>query len=352
MYAGYHTQTGGLPVLPGSGKIQGSHRERLAVVYVRQSTLKQVHAHQESGRVQYALKERAQQLGWSAQQVLVIDEDQGHSGRFVEGRSGFQRLVVEVGLNHVGLILGIEMSRLARSNRDWHQLLEICGLYQTLIGDADGIYDPRNYNDRLLLGLKGTMSEAELHILKQRLETGKWTKARRGELGMPVPMGYVRRPSGEVVKDPDAQVQAVIALVFAVFERYRTVNRVVRYCLEEQVQLPRRVASGPDKGSLRWSRPSRSTLTAILKHPIYAGAYVYGRRRVDATKQRPGRRGTGRVSLPMEEWAVCLKDPSLLASDQRRYDATKLKNLHTPYAPVQTVRPHSSVSEPSFSCDS
>lgn len=308
MNAVNHKQAGGPPDFPVSRKIEGSHLDRLAVVYVRQSTLKQVKEHQESGRLQYALRERAVQLGWSPRRVVVIDEDQGQSGKYVEGRSGFQRLVAEVGLNHVGLVLGIEMSRLARSNRDWHQLIEICGLYQTLIGDADGIYDPRNYNDRLLLGLKGTMSEAELHILKQRLDAGKWAKARRGELGMPVPMGYGRRPSGEVVKDPDEQAQAVIELVFAAFERYRTVNRVLRYLMEERIQFPVRVSSGPDKGSLRWSRPSRSTLSTMLQHPIYAGAYVYGRRRVDPAKQHPGRRGTGRVSLPPEEWAVCLKD--------------------------------------------
>jgi len=308
MNAAYQQPAGGLQLLAGSGKIQGIHRDRLALVYVRQSTLKQVKEHQESGRLQYALRERALHLGWSPQRVVVIDEDQGQSGKYVEGRSGFQRLVAEVGLNHVGLVLGVEMSRLARSNRDWHQLIEICGLYQTLIGDTDGIYDPRNYNDRLLLGLKGTMSEAELHILKQRLDAGKWAKAQRGELGMPVPMGYIRRASGEVSKDPDEQAQAVLDLVFAAFERYRTVNRVLRYLMDEQIQFPVRVSSGPDKGSLRWSRPSRSTLSTMLKHPIYAGAYVYGRRRVDPAKQRPGRRGTGRVSLPMEEWAVCLKD--------------------------------------------
>ena len=294
--------------LPGNGKIQGTHVDRLAVVYVRQSTLKQVREHQESGRLQYALKERAIQLGWSSRRVEVIDEDQGHSGKHAEGRAGFQRLVAEVGLNHVGLVLGIEISRLARSNSDWYRLLDMCALFHTLIADGDGIYDPREYNDRLLLGLKGTMSEAELHILKQRLDAGKWAKARRGELRMPLPMGYVRRPSGEVIKDPDEQAQAVLALVFAAFERYRTVNGVLRYLLEQKIQFPVREASGPDKGKLRWSRPSRSTLNTLLHHPIYAGVYVYGRRRVDATKQRPGRRGSGRVSLPVEEWAVCLKD--------------------------------------------
>lgn len=303
---------------PGHGKIQGTHLDRLAIVYVRQSTLKQVYEHQESGRLQYALKDRATALGWSPERVLVIDEDQGHSGASCEGRAGFQRLVAEVGLNHVGLVLGIEMSRLARSNCDWHQLLEICALSHTLIGDAEGVYDPRNYNDRLLLGLKGTMSEAELHILKQRLDAGKWAKARRGELGMPLPMGYVRSPSGDVVKDPDEQAQGVIDLVFAVFERVRTVNGVLQYLMDHQIQFPVRISHGPDTGRLGWTRPSRSTLHTLLHHPIYAGAYVYGRHRKDPGPGRSGQRRTGRTLLPMEEWAVCLKDrlPAYISWEQ------------------------------------
>ena len=196
--------------IPGGGslgwlaadKVQGRHRERLAVVYVRQSTLQQVERHQESTRLQYGLVDWALELGWARAGVEVIDEDLGKSGASAEGRLGFQRLVAEVGLGHVGLVLGIEMSRLARSCRDWHQLLEICALCDTLIADADGIYDPGSYNDRLLLGLKGTMSEAELHILKARMQAGRLAKARRGELALALPMGYLRRPSGEVVLDP------------------------------------------------------------------------------------------------------------------------------------------------------
>ena len=176
-----------------SGKIAPHHLDRRAVIYVRQSTLQQVHRHQESTRLQYGLVDQAVRLGWSRQQVEVIDEDLGCSGASAEGRLGFQRLVAEVGLDHVGIVLGLEMSRLSRSSRDWHQLLEVCAIFGTLIGDLDGVYDPTLYNDRLLLGLKGTMSEAELHILKQRMLEGKRAKARRGELGMQVPMGYVRR---------------------------------------------------------------------------------------------------------------------------------------------------------------
>jgi DNA invertase Pin-like site-specific DNA recombinase len=171
-------------------------------------------------------------------------------------------------------VRGLEMSRLARSCRDWHQLLEVCALFGTLIGDLDGVYDPANYNDRLLLGLKGTMSEAELHLLKQRMLAGKQAKAQRGELGLPVPMGYLRRPSGEVVKDPDAQAQAVIERLFAQFERERTLHGVLRYLVVHDIRLPYREASGPNKGELTWRRPHRVTLSHLLHHPAYAGAYV------------------------------------------------------------------------------
>ena len=187
----------------------------MAIVYVRQSTLDQVINNVESRRRQYGLVERARQLGWA--DISVIDDDLGRSGASVEGRLGFQRLVADVGLGKVGLVLGVEMSRLARSCRDWHQLLGICALFDTLIADADGVYDPANYNDRLLLGLKGTMSEAELHILKARMLAGRKAKAPRGELGKPVPIGFVRRPSGEIVFDPDEQAQATVRLVFDLF---------------------------------------------------------------------------------------------------------------------------------------
>jgi DNA invertase Pin-like site-specific DNA recombinase len=209
------------PRLPGgpSEKIFRQHRERLAIVYIRQSTVQQVERHQESTRLQYALLDRAFHLGWARETVVVVDDDLGRSGATIEGRLGFQRLVAEVGLGRVGLVLGVEMSRLARSNRDWHQLLEICALFDTLIADVDGVYDPAHFNDRLLLGLKGTMSEAERHLLEVRMLEGRRAKARRGELGKPVPMGYLRRPSGEVALDPDEQAQATIRQVFALFHQ-------------------------------------------------------------------------------------------------------------------------------------
>lgn len=291
-----------------SQKILGHHRDRLAVVYIRQSTLQQQTRHQESTRLQYGLVERAVELGWPRALVEVIDEDLGKSGTTAEGRPGFQRLVSQVSLNRVGLVLGLEMSRLARCCRDWHQLLEICGVFGTLIGDLDGIYDPTDYNDRLLLGLKGTMSEAELHILKQRMLAGKRAKAARGELGMAVPMGYVRRPSGEVVQDPDEQARATIALVFAQFQRCGTLNGVLQHLVRHRIQLPHRVRSGPRQGDLEWRRPNRVTLSNLLHNPIYAGAYVYGRRPLDPRRQQPGRPATGRRVAQPEDWNVFLKD--------------------------------------------
>ena len=198
------------PPVPFShpGKIEPHHHERIAIVYVRQSTLQQVERHSESTKLQYALVGKACDMGWPKEQVVVIDDDLGISGANAEGRPGFQRLVAEVSLDHVGIILGIEMSRLARSCRDWHQLLEVCSLFRTLIADTDGVYDPGNYNDRLLLGLKGTLSEAELHVIKQRMLAGKKAKAKRGELGMQLAMGYVKHRSGEIIKDPDEQTQS------------------------------------------------------------------------------------------------------------------------------------------------
>ena len=291
-----------------SGRIGPTHLERLAIVYVRQSTPQQIERNQESMRLQYALVERATQLGWSADQVVVIDDDLGRSGQSIEGRPGFQRLVAEVGLDHVGIILGIEMSRLARSCRDWYQLLEICAVFGTLLGDTEGIYDVGNFNDRLLLGLKGTMSEAELHVLKARMLAGRQAKAARGELWQPVPIGYQRLPSGEVVQDPDEEARAVVALIFAVFERDRTVGAVLRHLVDHQIALPCRAWGGLNRGQLEWHRPNRCTLGNILHNPIYAGAYVYGRRLRDPRRQQPGRPGTGRRVTRPDDWPILLKD--------------------------------------------
>jgi DNA invertase Pin-like site-specific DNA recombinase len=309
-------------------KIHRQHRERLAIVYIRQSTVQQVERHQESTRLQYALVDRALQFGWCRETIVVIDDDLGRSGATIEGRLGFQRLVAEVGLGNVGLVLGVEMSRLARSCRDWHQLLEICALFDTLIADADGVYDPTNYNDRLLLGLKGTMSEAELHILKARMLEGRKAKARRGELGKAVPMGYLRRPSGEVVLDPDEQAQTTIRLVFDLFERLRTIGKVMRYLVEHDIRLPVRVRGGTRKAELEWHRPNRATLQNLFANPTYAGAYVYGVRSTDRRRQKAGRPSTGRRSLRAEEAEVFLPDrmPAYITWDQYRRNQAQLQS--------------------------
>jgi DNA invertase Pin-like site-specific DNA recombinase len=300
------------------GKIQGGHQARLAVVYIRQSTGQQVLEHQESTLRQYELAQHAEHLGWAADRVVVIDDDLGKSGASTAGRAGFQRLVSEVGLGHVGLILGGEMSRLARSCADWYQLLDLCALFGTLIGDADGIYDPALFNDRLLLGLHGTMSEAELHLLHYRLQQGRLHKAQRGELTFPVPMGYVRQPSGEVGLDPDEQVQHVVRLIFRKFEELGTLNAVLRYLVDHHIQVGIRVREGPGKGTLDWRRPHRTMLQTVLKHPIYAGAYAYGRRQIDPQRTAVGRGHAGRVLAEPAAWYSLLPDrvPAYISWEQ------------------------------------
>jgi DNA invertase Pin-like site-specific DNA recombinase len=309
-------------------KITRQHQERLAIIYIRQSTPQQVERNQESTKLQYALADRAFQFGWARETIVTIDDDLGRSGSSIEGRLGFQRLVAEVGLGHVGLVLGIEMSRLARSCRDWHQLLEICALFDTLIGDADGICNPTDFNDRLLLGLKGTMSEAELHVIKARMLAGRNAKARRGELAKRLPMGYLRRPSGEVAFDPDEQAQGVIRMVFELFQRFRTVSGVLRYLVEHDIKMPARIAGGPAKGELEWRRPSRPTLGNLFSNPIYAGVYVYGVRPIDRRRQKPGRPGTGRRPPRPEEAEVFLPDrmPAYISWEQFQRNQQQIRS--------------------------
>lgn len=297
-----------LGLVAGSpGKVQGWHRDRLAVVYVRQSSRQQVADHGESTRLQYGLVERAVALGWPRVRVRVIDEDLGRSAAGAQDRPGFRRLVTEISMGRVGLVLGLEMSRLARAGRDWHQLVELCGLSGTLLGDTDGVYDPEEYNDRLLLGLKGTMSEAELHLIKQRMASGRLAKAARGELAVPLPTGYVRRPSGEVAFDPDEQVQAVVRLVFSLFAELGTVHAVLRFLTEHQIQIGIRERAGPAKGEVAWRRAHQTGLVNMLRNPAYAGIYAYGRSRV-AVRGGPPR--SGRVHTGPEGWLVTI--PGLL----------------------------------------
>jgi len=337
------SQTAAAPRATGtiaSHKIQPRHLERSAVVYVRQSTVQQIVRHQESTKIQYGLAGLAERLGWLREQVVVIDEDLGVSGASSEGRAGFQKLLADVALDRVGLILGVEMSRLARSCKDWYQLLELCAVYGTLIGDLDGLYDPAQYNDRLLLGLKGTMSEAELHVLRQRLQQGQLAKARRGELGRPVPIGYVRRPSGEVVLDPDEEARATVRLIFEQFDRIGTVGGVLKYLATQGIKLGVRVHSGPAKGELDWRRPNRQTLQQMIHNPAYAGVYAYGRRATDPRRQRPGHRGTGRIVVPREQWVACLKDrqPAYIPWEQYERNVARLAEHRSHVAVRGAVR--------------
>src|SRR4051794_25795619 len=324
-----------------SPKLRAWHLDRTAVVYVRQSTPQQVADHQESTARQYALADRAVDLGWPRERVLVIDDDLGRSGQSVEGRPGFQRILAEVALDRVGLILGLETSRLARSCRDWHQLLELCARFRTLLADSDGLYDPTDHNDRLLLGLHGMMSEAELHILKERMYQGKLNKARRGELmGLP-PIGYVRLPSGEWAIDPDEQVQATVRLIFDQFDREATLHGLLRYLVHNKVLIPVRPQSGANRGLLEWRRPNRATLQNLLHHPSYAGAYRFGHRPVDPRRKRPGRPNTGKLIRRPEDCLVLIRDrlPAYIAwgrfeSNQDRLAANRAR-CDSPGAPRQ-----------------
>lgn len=319
------------PTRLGSEKITDEHLRRRALVYVRQSTPQQVLEHRESTARQYALADRAVALGWPAVAVEVIDEDQGHSGSSAEGRSGFQRLLAEVSSDRVGLILGLEMSRLARSCKDWHALLELCAIYRTLLADADGLYDPSQYNDRLLLGLKGTMSEAELHILKSRLVQGMWNKAQRGEVLNHAPIGYVRTVAGDFVIDPDEQVQTVVRLLFEQFQRRGSVNGLLRWLVRHEIKLPVRPHGGANRGQLEWRRPSHATLLNMLRHPIYAGAYRWGHRETDPRKKVPGRPGSGRTFKAHDQCRVLIRDrfPAYLPWDQFERNQAKLAENRT-----------------------
>ena len=325
----------------GDGKIQGRHREGLAIVYVRQSSRQQVLDHGESTRLQYGLVERAVALGWPASRVMVIDEDLGRSAARAAERPGFARLVTEITMGHVGLVLGLEMSRLARAGQDWHQLVELCTLAGALLADADGVYDPNWYNDRLLLGLKGTMTEVELHLIKQRMASGRLAKAGRGELALPLPTGYVRTSSGEVVLDPDEQVQSVIRLVFHLFEQLGTVHAVLRFLVEHQVQIGMRERSGPGKGELVWRPPHQQGLINLLRNPAYAGIYAYGRSRTDSARRLPGREHSGRVRrLDADQWLVRIEGalPAYIGIEQYECNLARMAANRTHAAAVGAPR--------------
>jgi DNA invertase Pin-like site-specific DNA recombinase len=282
--------------------VKSAHLARKAVVYIRQSTPHQVVSNQESLRLQYALRQRAKELGWHEADIDVIDADLGLSGASAAQRSGFKELVGRLGLSEVGLILSIDVTRLARNCSDWYPLLDICGLRSCLIADRDGVYDPGSANGRLLLGLKGTISELELHTIRSRLTAGLLAKAERGELALCLPIGLVRDPSGVVVKDPDMAVQERLGLVFEMFLKFRTVTKFMRLLNDLGLDLPRR----DRHGDVGWTRATICSVAAILKNPAYAGAFVYGRTRM----RELARDGASRAKAPrpIEEWRIIVKD--------------------------------------------
>ena len=286
----------------GVSKVTADHVRRDAYLYVRQSSLHQVLEHTESTKRQYGLRQRAVALGWSEDRVVVIDADQGQSAAGGVERAGFQRLVGEVGMGQAGIVMGLEVSRLARNSTEWHRLLEICALTDTLILDEDGIYDPAHFNDRLLLGLKGTMSEAELHVLRSRLRGGVMNKARRGELKMPLPVGLVYDGADRVVRDPDGEVQESIRVFFEMFRRTGTASATVRQFRAEELLVPTRLRGGPHKGEVVFRALEHTRALRILHNPRYSGAFVFGRTR---TRPTPGG-GTCRRQLAREDWEVVI----------------------------------------------
>ena len=283
-------------------KVEATHLKRNAYLYIRQSTLRQVFENSESTKRQYDLRQRAIALGWPEDRIIVIDNDLGQSGASAADREGFQRLVTEVSLGRAGIVLGLEVSRLARNNTDWHRLLEICALTDTLILDEDGIYDPSHFNDRLLLGLKGTMSEAELHVLRARLQGGIRNKARRGELVIKPPIGFVYSSEDVLVLDPDKQVQQALGLLFDTFRRTGSATATVKLFGKQGLLFPRRVHSGPQRGELVWGSLGHCQVLRILHNPRYAGAFVFGRHHSRKTVDGHCRI----VAVPQEDWQTLI----------------------------------------------
>lgn len=305
-----------------AGKVSAAHLRRDAYLYIRQSTLAQVANNTESGRRQYDLRGRATALGWPADRVVVIDVDQGHSGASAADRAGFQRLVAEVSMGKAGIVLGLECSRLARNNADWHKLLELCAFNNTLILDEDGLYDPCSFNDRLLLGLKGTMSEAELHLIRARLRGGILAKARRGELALKLPVGLVYDAAGNVVLDPDSGVRQGIAHLFATFEATGSARAVVNAFNSQSLTFPMRHQTGPHAGELYWTPLTHDRVLKVLHNPRYAGAYCYGRGRHYLDSD--GHHHT--IAKERPDWTVLIQDahPGYISWAQYEANLTRL----------------------------
>jgi DNA invertase Pin-like site-specific DNA recombinase len=315
-------------------KVQPHHLERAAYLYVRQSSMRQVMENVESSKRQYALRGRAVALGWSEDKIVVIDSDQGESGASASWREGFQRLVSDVGLGRAGIVMGLEVSRLARNNADWHRLLEICALADTLILDEDGVYDPASFNDRLLLGLKGTMSEAELHVIKARLRGGILNKVRRGEYRCVLPTGLIYNDAGDVVLDPDAQIRETITHFFETFVRVGSACQTVKAFSREGLHFPSRAYN---RNKVVFQPLTISTALRMLNNPRYAGAYAYGRRvyrRTPDGKKHLRARET-------EDWLACMPDahPGYISWEQFQQNLALLKSNGRGYQAVRSSPP-------------
>ena len=326
-------------------KISVSHLQRTAYVYVRQSTPQQVQKNLESQENQKALAQRAIYLGWSPQHVRVIDADLGLSGQSTEGRKGFRELTSEVSLGHAGIVLAYEASRLARNNADWYALLDLCTLRGTLIADADGVFDPTDYNDRLLLGLRGMMSEAELHLIRQRMEAGRLRQVEKGTYRQRLPPGLIRLDGGQVAKDPDLHIQRAIELVFERFASLGSMSKVLHSLLEDGVSLPRFRYLAPHQGELMWCRPTTTNIHGFLSNPAYAGAFVYGRRPMAQDGSSPSGRSPSaaknsqsRTVKPMEEWAVIHQDVYPAYISWERFLANKQRLQQNGYRLAENTR--------------
>ncbi len=318
--------------------VQETHRQKLACIYLRQSTLKQVRQHQESTERQYALREKALQLGWPAEQILILDRDLGISGTQMANRPDFQRLVAEVSLQKVGAVFALEASRLSRSDLDWHRLVDLCGWTSTLLIDEDGAYNPGDFNDRLLLGLKGTMSQAELHFLRVRLQGGKLNKARKGQLRFPLPVGFVYTEPEGIVLDPDQEVQGAVRLVFSTFGQIASAYGVVQHFAEHQLLFPKRSYGGVWHGQLRWGRLNHGRVLGLLRNPAYAGAYVFGRYRTCKSFSPTGQMHNTVRPMPSADWQVNLPNqhPAYITWEQYLANQQRLKQNQTNGCPGAT----------------
>jgi DNA invertase Pin-like site-specific DNA recombinase len=308
-------------------KIQLFHQQKMAFVYLRQSTMYQVIHNLESTNRRYALQEKALQLGWNHSRVRILDSDLGQSGSHASGREDFKLLVAEVSMGNVGAIFVLEASRLSRSSADWNRLLELCSLTRTLIIDQDGCYDPGLFNDQLLLGLKGTMSQAELHLIRARLHGAKLNKAQRGELRFPIPVGYVYNDRGNITVDPDAQVCHCIQLLFSVFKEKQTAYAVVHYFANNRILFPKRAHGGRWNGKLRWGKLTHERALSILKHPFYAGIYTFGRYKSIKKINAQGEIVSCLKMQPEELWQVKIKDhhPQYISDEQYQDNIRQLQ---------------------------